>query len=362
MSELVFDAELVPDSSPAPVGGALALPPNLALRDSLALGWVESYDTDSPNTAARYARDVPGWSFKDGRIVDRGERAPGSFFRWADEQGYDAFVMLPWHIEQYIRYLSTAEHLGRYTRKQRLSKSTIAGKVAAVSSFYKYAARQSRDRPVPNPTLGTKRPKPSTESQTLGLEKEQVDAMLAVAERKGRREYALIMLMATSGLRASEVCTLDTGDLVRDAGEWMLRVVRKGETDHQLVPITDVAARALRRHMRGRRGPMFQRTDGQRMTRQALAYTVAAIARDAFPKKHPDDETIADRVTPHVFRHTATTLVLKKGVAIQDVQALMGHASIATTQRYYRANLRKNNPAVRALGEMFEDGLPDVEV
>lgn len=360
MSDPIYDAELVP-AGPAPAvrtpnGGAVALPPDRGLRDALALGWIQSYDTDSPNTAARYARDVPGWSWRDGQPVPADARMPGSFFGWADDRGFDVFVMLPWHVEQYIRYLRTAEHLGRYTRSRRLSDSTIAGKVAAVSSFYKYAARQSRDRVIPNPTLGTRRPKVTAESATLGLEKVEVDAMLAVAAQRGRREYALVMLLATSGLRASEVCKLDTGDLVRSGGGWKLSVVRKGHTSAKLVPVTDVAARALRRYIRGRRGPMFQRTDGERMTRQALAYTVGAIAREAFP-----GQELADRVTPHVFRHTATTLALKKGVAIQDVQALMGHTSIATTQRYDRANRLDDNPAVRVLDELFEDGLPDVD-
>lgn len=351
----IIGAELVPAGS----GGAVALPVNLVLRDSLAKGWIESYDTDSPNTAQRYARDVPGWTWKDGVVVPADDRAAGSFFGWADANGYDVFAMLPWHVEQYIRYLSTAEHLGRYTRSRRLSKSTISGKVAAVSSYYKYAARQSRDVPIPNPTLGTKRPKVATESKTLGLDKEQVDAMLRVARGWGAREYALVMLLATSGLRASEVCKLDVGDLERDGGEWMVRAVRKGHGDAELVPIPDVAARALRRYMRGRRGALFLRPDGARLTRQALAQTVASIAREVWPPRPEDTEPFYRRVTPHVFRHTATTLALKEGVAIQDVQSLMGHTSIATTQRYDRAARRHNNPAVKALGALFDDGTTD---
>jgi integrase/recombinase XerD len=356
----VIDAEIVPLDASS--GGAVALRPDLAVRDALALAWVESYDTDSPNTAERYARDVPGWTFKSGAIVRADPRAPGSFFGWADDNGYDVAAVLPWHVEQYIRYLSTAEHLGRYTRTRRLSKSTIAGKVAAVSSFYKYAARQSRDRIIHNPVTAARRPKPSPESSTRGLDKAEVDKMLAAAQQEGRREYALLLLLATAGLRASEVCKMDTSDLMRDSGEWVVRVVRKGAAgDTTNVPIPDVTARALRRHMRGRRGPMFQRHDGQRMTRQALAYTVGVLARRAFPKRHPNDPDPAAGITPHVFRHTCTTLLLNRGVTIQDVQALMDHASISTTERYDRANRKRNNPAVAVLGEMFEDGFPDVE-
>lgn len=351
----VLVGELVPMDS-TPRGSEVAVRPNVDVLDALALGWVESYDSDSPNTAERYARDVPGWTYKNGRVVRAEPRAPGSFFRWADDHGYDVFNMLPWHIDQYVRYLKTPGHAGRYTRSQKLSNATVAGKVAAVSSFYKYAARQSRDRVIPNPAAARQRTKVSATSTTRTLSREEIDGMLREARKRGNREYALVMLLATTGLRASEVCGLDTGDMIRDGGEWMLRVVRKGSGgERTLVPVTDVAARALRRNMRGVRGPMFRRVDGERMTRQALAYTVGVIARSAFPKL-PDGTNPADGITPHVFRHSATTLAVQAGVDIHDVQALMGHASIKTTERYFHADRLRNNPAVRALGAMFEDG------
>lgn len=341
--------DLVP-AGPSP--GALAQRPATDMRDALAQAWVESHENDSPHTAERYARDVPGWTYRHSRVQPADDRLPGSFFRWADEHGYDVFQMLPWHIEQYRRYLQTAEHVGRYTHQRRLSESTIAGKIAAVSSFYRYCQRQSRHQVIPNPTVGAKRPKVSTVSKTLGLSKGEVDAMLRVAQQRGTREYAIVMLLVTTGLRVSEMCQLDTGDLVRDGGDWMIRVVRKGSSDDVRVAVPDPTARALRRHIRGRRGPMFQRRDGARLTRQAAAQAIASLAKAA---------GITKVITPHSLRHTATTLALQSGVSILDVQALMGHASVSTTARYDRAMRVRDNPAARALGEMFEDGLLDVD-
>lgn len=349
MSEPVLDVEVILATDPR---SAEVVVPGDSVRDEAALRWVESHENDSPHTAERYARDVPGWGWKGGRVDLAADRAPGSFFRWADEAGYDVFTMLPWHIEQYRRHLQTAEHVGRYTGSRKLSDSTVAGKIAAVSSFYRYCQRQSRHRVIPNPTIGAKRPKVSTQSKTLGLAKFEIDAMLRVARRNGTRDYALVLLLVTTGLRVSEMCRLDTGDLVRDGDAWMLSVARKGSSDPVLVPVPDPAARALRRHMRGRRGPMFKRADGMRITRQAASYTIGSVARDA---------GITKSITPHSLRHTATTLALGAGVAILDVQTLMGHASVSTTARYDRALRTRNNPAAAALGEMFEDGLPDVE-
>lgn len=311
------------------------------LRDELARGWWESFEDDSPNTAERYRRDIT------------------QFFAWADANGYDVFQMIPWHIQQFRAWLGQPDRVQRYTRKTKLSDATIAGRVAAVSSFYRYAQEQAGRRGfVPNPAEGVRRPKVSKESQTAGLTEDEVKAVLRVAATRGRREYALVMLLASTGLRVSEVCQLDTGDLVRDAGTWALRVVRKGYGSTAVfVTCPDPAARALRRYMRGRRGPMFKGNDGERMTRRQAAYWVKAMTAQALGR--PEDG--GPRVSPHSFRHTATTIALNRGVPLADVAALMGHVSTQTTARYDRANRRRDNAAARALAEVFEDDLPDVD-
>lgn len=338
---------------------AVALRPSTDLRDGLALGWIESHDNDSPHTAERYARDVPGWRWADGRVIPTDAPAPGAFFPWLDANGYDAFRLLPWHIEQYRRYLQTAEHVGRYVHQRRLSDSTIAGKIAAVSSYYKYAARQSREMPIPNPTVGAKRPAAPRQSQTLALSRDEVEQLREKA-RRSPREYALVMVLALTGLRVSELCGLDTGDLVRDSGEWMLRVTRKGGHEAR-VPCPEPAARALRRYMRGRRGPLFLRPDGQRLTRQAAAQTLYSLALAVFGTSD-EGRARAKKVTPHALRHTVATVALEEdGVSILDVQALLGHVSVSTTQRYEHANRVRNNRAAKALGALFADDLPDVE-
>lgn len=310
-------------------------------RGNLARGWWEQYEDDSPHTTDRYRRDIT------------------TFFAWADTNGFDVFQMIPWHVQQYRAWLAEPDRVSRYKRKTKLSDSTIAGRIAAVSSFYRYAQEQAGRRGfVPNPAENIRRPKQSKESQTTGLSEEEVKAILRVAAGRGRREYALAMLLAAAGLRVSEACQLDTGDLVRDAGEWMLRVHRKGHGNTAvLVGCPEPAGRALRRHMRGRRGAMFQGNDGERMTRRQASYWIKSMTAQALGKP----EVGGPRISPHSFRHTATTLALSRGVPIADVAAQMGHTSTQTTARYDRANRRRNNPAAKALGELFDDGLPDFE-
>lgn len=332
--------DLVP--VPAPTVGELETLRARSARDRLAQAWWESFEDDSPNTAKRYRHDIT------------------SFFGWADANGYDVFAMIPWHVQEYRRWLAEPDRVQRYKRKTRLSDSTIAGRIAAISSFYQYAQEQAgRQGFVPNPAKGIRRPRTSRESQTAGLTMDQVKAILAETGRRSnpRRDYALVLLLVTVGLRVTEVCDLDTGDLTRDAGEWVLNVVRKGHGNTKtFVTCPEPTARALRRYMRGRHhgGAMFLGNDGTRMTRRQAAHWVASMARAALGAEAPT-------VTPHVFRHTATTLALSAGVPIRDVQVQMGHASTETTARYDRANRRRDNPAAKALGSMFDDGLPDEE-
>lgn len=324
-------------------GAELADIRSRSVRDELARGWWESYEDDAPNTAARYRRDIT------------------QFFEWADAQGFDVFAMIPWHIQKYRAWLGEPDRVTRYKTKTKLSDSTIAGRLAAVSSFYRYAQEQAgRQGFIPNPAEGIKRPKGAKESQTTGLTADQVRAVLRAAQRRGKREYALVMVLVSTGLRISEVCSLDTGDLVKDGGEWMLDVARKGYGSSKVrVSCPEPAARALRRHMRGRRGAMFQGNNGERMTRRQAAHWVVTMSGEALGKP-TDLGNPGPKISPHSFRHTATTLALDAGVPIADVAAQMGHTTTQTTARYDRANRRRNNPAARKLGELFEDGLPDV--
>lgn len=350
--DLAFDASPGGDEAvsaevvhaPPPSGQEVASLRARSTRDALALGWWEQYEDDSPNTARRYERDIK------------------QFFAWADASGYDVFTMIPWHIQQYRRWLGEPDRVERYRKKTQLSDSTIAGRLAAISSFYRYCQEQAgRQGFVPNPARNIRRPKPSKESLTAGLTRDQVDAILVVARKRGPREYALVLLLVTVGLRISEVCDLDTGDLVKDSGRWALKVKRKGQgRDRVTVTCPDTTARALWRYMRGRRGAMFRGNDAERMTRRQASHWVVRMAAAALGSPN-DLQNPGPRVTPHSFRHTATTLALDAGVPMADVAAQMGHTSTQTTARYDRANRRLDNPAALKLGQMFDDGTTDDE-
>lgn len=347
----VLDGVLLPSVRPADALPAVAS--SRRRRDELAYAWLMAKRTRSVHTAARYRNDVPGWKADpDSGIPIPGDPRPGaSFFYWADLRGLDVMQMLPAHIDAYLHWLKNAEHGTRYEGKTRLAASTRLGKLNAVRSFYRYC--QANQQVHYNPAEHVDGPNvDNRKSKTVGLELEQLTVMLKIAQKRGRREYALIQLLAGTGLRISEAIGADTADLRQEGGAWYLYVVRKGYEDKAPVQVPDPAARALRRYLRGRRGPLFLDEEGKRMSRQAAGNRVRSIARIAVgdPKA---------MISPHSLRHTTTTLLLNAGVSLRSVQEYMGHRSGETTARYDRADRARNNPAAATMADILADDLPD---
>jgi site-specific recombinase XerD len=297
-------------------------------RDEIAERWLREKGTGSAHTADRYRRDI------------------GSFFRWADEHGHDVFAMLPWHVGAYMADLKDGW-------AGELRASTRAGRLAAVSSFYRFVQQNVPGSFLPNPAQHVARPKfDSSETTTRGLDATELAALRAAALASSPRDYALVQLLVGAGLRISEALEADARHLVRETGQHYLYVKRKGKEDRVPVQVPDTAVRALHRYLRGRKGPLFLDRRGARLSRRAALDRIGRLAVKA--------GLTGRSISPHSLRHTATTLALSAGVPIRDVQVQMGHASTETTARYDRANRRRDNPTVAALDRIIADDLPDV--
>lgn len=153
---------------------------------------------------------------------------------------------------------------------------------------------------------------------------------------RGLRDRAMLETLYGTGLRVSELCNLTPYDV--DTEERVLRVVLgKGRKDRN-VPLTRAAAEAIEAYLvKGRPKLIAQRTRflflqdrGGKMDRATACRIVHEWADEASIKKH---------VTPHTFRHTVATHLLKGRADIRHIQALLGHASLGTTQRYTRVEV-----------------------
>ena len=209
--------------------------------------------------------------------------------------------------------------------QRRLSKATIARKLAAVRSCFRFLARRGAlpanpARQVRSPRLGRRLPSflPVDEATVLLNAPPEPSAA-------GARDRALLELLYASGLRVAEGCGLDLDDL--DEARRTVRVVGKGDKE-RVVPVGETALEALAAHlaMRGRRrGPLFLNARGGRLTSRSALRIVRARARQA---------GIDQRVTPHTLRHSFATHMLGAGADLRLIQELLGHSRLSTTQRY----------------------------
>ena len=162
------------------------------------------------------------------------------------------------------------------------------------------------------------------------------------------RDFALIDLLFATGIRVGEASALDVRDFfVREAA---FRVQGKGGRDRLAFIVGEETVRIQRAHLEARESiktespALFINASGQRLSTQGITNVIARLRREARIKRH---------VTPHMLRHTVATLLLRNGVDIRVVQEFLGHASIATTQRYTHVTkehmvrvLRKRHPAL----------------
>lgn len=296
------------------------------IRDRLTAAWLLAQD--SANTEAAYRRDI------------------ADFFAWADEFGVDVLTAQQLHVDAYRRYMSDPDSVsGRYVARRSYSPATVLRKITTVSSFYRYAVRNSHGLVVANPAEFVKRPRVANESMTAGLSREETERLLGAATASGVRLRALVLLLLGTGMRVSEAMKADTGDLSVERGRRIITVTRKGGKRARLV-VPPTADRALREYVGDRRGPLFLDTPGRaRMTRQQADYYLRRLGREV---------GIPVDVSPHVLRHTAATLALDAGAPLRDVQVQLGHARPDTTARYDRARRDLDNAAQRALAELVD--------
>ncbi|HEX7196073.1 MAG TPA: site-specific tyrosine recombinase [Candidatus Limnocylindria bacterium] len=209
--------------------------------------------------------------------------------------------------------------------------STQARKSAAVRSFYGFALREglaTRDVPalVDAPRPGSYLPDVlAPEDVASILDAPPADDLIGIRDR------AILELLYGCGLRVSELVGLDT-DRVDLAGQ-QVRVIGKGNKERR-VPMGDEARERLHRY---RSGPRSEWTAGRPSPAVFVGKRGKRLSRESvwkLVKRWTEVAGVDQRVTPHTFRHSFATHLLEGGADLRVVQALLGHASISTTQLY----------------------------
>jgi integrase/recombinase XerC len=217
------------------------------------------------------------------------------------------------------------------------ARASIARRVGAVHTFFRWAAANGHVPADPAALLG--RPKVASRLPTVlrvpeaaalveapvAPEDDEIEAAIALRDR------AVLELLYGSGLRVSEVAglTLDRVDL--DRGR--VAVLGKGSKERE-VPLSDPAREALRVWIGDGRSRLLPETPTNALfvNRRHTQIGVRDVRR--LVGRYGDASLTGRRVTPHTLRHSFATHLLEGGADIRAVQELLGHASVATTQRY----------------------------
>jgi integrase/recombinase XerD len=219
------DLELIPGPRPAAAGDRIR---------RLVAAWLLGYESQA--TRRNYGLDLAAW------------------LSFCSDHGIEPLAARRAHVDAWARTVSASGAAQR----------TVARRLAAVSSWYRYLVAEDLIRS--SPTEHVRRPKVADRGETPGLTRNELRRLLAEAKEHGSlRSVALLSLLAHTGLRINEALSRDVEHLAHDRGHRILRLERKGGRGDRTV-LTAPVARALDEYLAGRTsGPLFITKAGKRM-------------------------------------------------------------------------------------------------
>lgn len=277
----------------------------------------------------------------------------------AVEKGYSEHTVAAYRndLTQFVTYLadggtvSSWQDVGRsciqgyvaHLQEREYASSTVSRKFAAIKSFLHFLVNDGvlEDNPadsVDSPSVNRHLPHPLT--------LDEVSRLLAEPARsdapKGLRDQALLELMYATGMRASEVIELEMDSIDLQVGT--VRCVGKGNKE-RILPLYEQAQEALKRYLEKGRARLTRGRDedvvfvnhrGRPLTRQGLWLIV---------KEYAEAAGLDREVTPHTLRHSFATHLLEGGAGLRELQQLLGHSSISSTQIYTKVSTRRKREA-----------------
>jgi integrase/recombinase XerD len=264
----------------------------------------------SPNTVAAYRNDL----YQLASFVEEEAAKRGKMVSWAN-----------FGKEEMLSYLLNL-------KERNYAPTTVSRKVAAARSFFAFMTSEGRvkDNPTQNirsPRIGKSLPKPITISEVRRL----LDQPAKLSTLEAKRDKAMLQLLYASGMRVTELVSLNLGDVDTKGG--YVRCFGKGHKE-RLIPIHEQAASAVEEYLEETRPSLAHSADepalflnrrGGRLTRQGFWQKIKEYAKSA---------NLNTEITPHTLRHSFATHMLSGGADLRSVQELLGHANISTTQIY----------------------------
>ena len=223
-------------------------------------------------------------------------------------------------INDYLKHL---QDMGKKT-------STISRSLASIRSFYQYLVRVKKIKH--DPTENIQSPKVEKRVPCV-LTSEEVENLLSQpkdVDLKGTRDKAMLEVAYATGMRVTEIISLDVEDANLEEGFITCRSANKQRS----IPLGSISIAALKEYINDARPIMikdenekalFVNVNGKRLTRQGFWKIV---------KFYKEQAHITKDITPHVLRHSFATHLLQNGADLKAIQTMLGHSDISSTQVY----------------------------
>ena len=245
-------------------------------------------------------------------------------------------------IEQYEKYLNsnklnyakiTEEDIKdymEYLKEENKKKSTISRNLATIRSFYQFSIRTKKIKK--DPTKNIESPKIDKRVPSI-LTSEEVELLLEQpkdVDLKGTRDKAMLEFAYATGMRVTEIISLNIEDINLEEGY----VICRNKNKSRNIPLGSMSLKAMKEYIDEARAylikdeneeALFVNVNGTRLTRQGFWKIV---------KYYKEQAHITKDITPHVLRHSFATHLLQNGADLKSIQTMLGHSDISSTQVY----------------------------
>lgn len=278
------------------------------------------------------------------------------FSDWlAVEKGYSVNTVDSYlrDLREFISFLNDEERIDSLdTRKIRAyvyslhgknKSSSVARKLSALRTFFRYLIRE---KVIANDPVSSVAMPKQAKYMPAFLTVDEVFLLIETPDDEqdvfAARDRAILELLYSTGMRVSELSTLDINQL--DFDSEMVRVTGKGNKE-RIVPVGRPALESLQHYFPQRdklikaRAGRGKETESQAVFLNGRGSRLTTRSVERIVKSYAQRAGIATRVTPHALRHSFATHLLEMGADLRSVQELLGHVSLSTTQKYTHLNL-----------------------
>lgn len=223
-------------------------------------------------------------------------------------------------LKEYLKYL---QDIGKKT-------STISRSLASIRSFYQYLIRIKKIKKDPTENIQSPKVEKRVPSVLTSQEVELLLNQPKDVDLKGTRDKAMLEVAYATGMRVTEIISLNIDDVYLDEGFVICRTANKQRN----IPLGSLSISALKEYIEEARPilikdenekSLFVNVNGKRLTRQGFWKIV---------KFYKEQAHITKDITPHVLRHSFATHLLQNGADLKAIQTMLGHSDISSTQVY----------------------------